>query len=297
MFGRSALHLAAFVGLATVVALGVPEPVSAQAGITIRGVLVDDDSREPVSDARIVLMNRRGKEVQETLTGPMGHFTFEVRMGEYSIAAERIGYAWTKSQNFYTETTDTLDVEFRIDREVIVMDPLVVNVGAPTGQEIFEKRLEAGTQGVLFTPEMVDSLRPERHIGEIFRHADAVRVRWDWGLYEDDRTGPIPRIDTFRGAYQCMHWVVDGAPVEPPMFSHRGFPGRWTSASHWTVSRLANVRPEDLVAMEVYRAWNEVPEDYLQDMRIPNRWSLQTLIDINRKRCGIAYLWTEAGWS
>lgn len=142
-------------------------------------------------------------------------------------------------------------------------------------------------RGVFFTPEMVDSLRPRTHVGEIFSHDDDTRVRWGWGVYEDLSTGPIPSVRTYRSREGCVKYIVDRTIVIRP-FTRGG--------SVWGVAPLSKVTPENLMAVEFYRSWAEVPEDFRDALRIRNGQEAAALMDINRARCGIAVLWTREGW-
>ncbi|MGD2124197.1 MAG: hypothetical protein PVJ76_20875 [Gemmatimonadota bacterium] len=54
--------------------------------------------------------------------------------------------------------------------------------------------------------------------------------------------------------------------------------------------------PEDLIAIEVYRGWFEVPEDFRQHLLVRDRWERDALRLINRKDCGVVIIWTRDGW-
>ena len=253
-------------------------------GQGIHGRLLDDSTAAPVSGARIVLLSTEGEPRGLTFTDSLGAFFFPAEFGTYQLQAQRLGYQTTLSLPFQVSAVDTLTVDFFIGAEAIMLAPLIVRAPMVPGRELFVERMELG-EGFFFTPEMVDSLRPRQHAGEIFRHAEDTRVRWTWGRHENGDTGPIPRVSTFVGD-TCLHFVVDRAPVPPPFFE----------SSVWGVPPLSEVTPENLVAIEVYRGWHEVPEDFQQHLLIRNRWERDAVRLINRKECGVVFIWTKDGW-
>ncbi len=269
-------------------------PASANAQ-TIAGSLVDDGTLQGVPGAIISLINQQGRVARNTVTDSLGRFFFDVAFGTYQLEASRVGYHQTRSEQFYTEAIDTLKVEFRISSEVVLLNPIVVDVGMRPGREIFEERM-ATEAGFFFTPQMVDSLRPSTHPGEILAHADDTRVRWSWGIFENGQTGPIPYVSTYVGV-GCVNFVVDGSPVPQPFFTTSDHRGRLVLTARWGVAPLSELTPDDLVAIEVYRAWHEVPERFREDLRIRNRLERETFQIINQKGCGIVFIWTEKGWN
>ena len=257
---------------------------SAEAQV-IRGLLLDDSTNVPVAGATVVLLDEGGAVRGRSLTDTAGVFVLGAELGIHRLRAERLGYGTKLSPAFRVSDPDTLRVTFRIGGEAVRLPPLVVTATRRPGRELFSERMARG-EGVHLTPEMVDSLRPEMHVGEIFRHADETWVHWTWGRYEDGRTGPIPRVKTYLGKYGCVHFIVDRTPVPAPFFE----------SSVWGVPPLADLTPEDLVAVEVYRSWHEVPEDFRKQLRIRNHWERRALQRIDRKACGVAILWTAEGW-
>ena len=185
-------------------------------------------------------------------------------------------------------SADTTTVTFFVAVEAVLLDPVVVGVPTVIGSEIFAERMASG-QGVFFTPAMIDSLRPKRHVGEVFRHADDdIFLTWGFGMREDGRYGPIPRIRSYRGPTGCLNYIVDRTPVAEPFFQG--------VRSAWGVAPLADLEPEDLVAIEIYRGWWEVPEDYERQILANTLGTRQKLRDMRVAECGVVVIWTERGW-
>ncbi|MGD2121630.1 MAG: carboxypeptidase-like regulatory domain-containing protein [Gemmatimonadota bacterium] len=257
---------------------------TAGSGQVIHGRLLDDSTAAPISGATIVLLSTEGESHGLTFTDSLGIFFLPAKFGTYQLQARRLGYHTTLSLPFQVSVVDTLTVDFFIGPEAIRLAPLIVNALRTPGRELFAERLETG-EGVFFTPEMVDSLRPRQHVGEIFRHVEDTWVHWTWGRHENGDTGPIPRVITYVGN-GCLHFIVDRTPVPAPFFE----------SSVWGVPPLSEVTPENLVAIEVYRGWHEVPEDFQKHLRVRNRWERDALRRINRKACGVVIIWTTDGW-
>ena len=260
------------------------------AGQTIAGTLVDDDTQDGVEGATVLLLGVAEDTLQSTLTDSLGHFAVGIPgVGAYYLEATRIGYGTTRSQSFNVTTADTTTVTFFVSTQAIVLDPIVVGIPTVIGSEVFEARRAVG-DGLFFTPEMVDSLRPETHVGEIFESAgDDVFLTWGYGRREDGSYGPIPRMRSYRGASGCLSYIVDRTPVPDPFFSG--------VASPWGVAPLSELSPEDLVAIEIYRGWFEVPADYEDQILANTLGTRRKLRDMRRGECGIVVLWTERGWT
>lgn len=263
--------------------LAFTAPVGAQ---VLRGTLVDDATGQGIPGAEIHLLETDSSRIGGVLTDSLGTFVVPVPgLGEYMLRARRIGYGSRVSQRFPVTTLDTVDVQFHVAADAILLAPLMVRVRAVSGEELFGARVGLG-KGVLFSPEMVDSLRPSTHPGEILRHADKVRVRWSWGEHEDGGNGPVPGVRTYLGG-GCVNYIVDRTPVPDPFFER---------VSQWGVAPLSDLTPDDLVAVEVYRHVTEMPDDIFRQIEAKNAHERRKLRQIQRSTCGVVVFWTRDGW-
>ena len=268
-----------------VVVLGAGLGASAASAQVIRGVLVDDATSQPIPGALILLIDEDGEEVRRTFGDSIGVFHLRADLGQWQLEAQRIGYQTTRSLAFDMQTLDTLDVQFHIDADVVLIAPIMVSVGTPPGRELFDIRSRLG-EGFHYSPALIDSIRPEKYVADIFRARDRrTWTRWTAGLKEDNSYGPLPRIVSWLGT-GCLVFVVDDIPVAPP------FLGR----SYWGVSPLSELTPEDLVAVEVYRAAHELPDGFHKTLRARNAWEARTLRTIQQRACGVVVFWTTRGW-
>ena len=274
-------------GLLMAVLLATPTGGHAQ---TLQGTLVDDETQEGIDGATITLLDAAETPLRSVLTDSAGVFHLDLpTVGAFYLEAERIGYGVTRSQSFNVTSSDTTTVTFFVAVDAVVLQPIVVGIPTVVGEEVFADRLAAG-RGLFFTPEMVDSLRPATHVAELFDHVEEdIFLTWTSGMREDGSFGPIPRVRSYRGDRGCLHYIVDRTPVPDPFFSG--------IRSLWGVSPLAELQPDDLVAMEVYRGWFEVPEDYESQILANSLATRRKLRDMRTGECGIVILWTERGWT
>jgi hypothetical protein len=259
-----------------------PTDLAAQ---TIRGRLVDDATDEVIEGAELRLLTEGGDVLDRALSNAAGVFVLDARLGPLHIEAERIGYRTTRSLLFEMNVLDTLAVEFRIDAEAVLLAPIIVDASDEPGEDLFEERVALG-EGFHYDPALLDSIRPETWVADIFRARDRrTWTHWGWGRREDGSLGPLPGIRSYLGN-GCLHFVVDRIPVAAPFFG----------SSVWGVPPLSDLTPEDLVAVEVYRAPHELPEGFTRELRPRNAGERRALQEINRLRCGVVVFWTEDGW-
>ncbi len=289
---RSTLPVAFGVaGVLAAFAAAHPGHVSAQ---TIRGRLIDDATDGVIPGANLTLLTEDGDVLDRALSDSLGVFVLDAELGGLHLEAQRIGYRTTRSLLFDMSRLDTLDVEFRIDAEAVLLAPILVTASDPPGQDLFEERAELG-EGFFYTPALIDSIRPDDYVAEIFRARDRrTWVKWTFGVKEDGSTGPMPDVITRLGR-GCLKYVVDRIPVARPYFEALG--GRGMAApTEWGVPPLSDLTPEDLVAVEVYRGAHELPPGFVDELRPRNGQEQQALREINELRCGVVVFWTKDGW-
>ncbi len=277
---------------ALLLALGLTGNLSAQ---TLEGFLVDERALEGVEGATIALLSSGRTTLSTTLTDSVGSFRFSVPgFGAYFIGAEHVGYGSVATPSFNITGTeaDTVTLTFYVSPQAIALHPILVGIPTVVGSEIFEQRRATG-EGIFFSPEMIDSIRPTEHVGEIFRHAeDDLLMTWGWGLREKEGYGPIPIIRSFHGDGPDrggLNYIVDRTPIPDPFYEGVG--------SAWGVEPLMDLEPPaDLVAIEIYRGWWEVPKDYEDQILANTLGTRRKLRDIRLAECGVIVIWTSEGW-
>lgn len=231
-------------------------PAAAQlSGQTVQGHITDARTRFAVNGATVSLRDSTGSVVGRTATNYMGTFRITAPgPGVYSLLAEAMGYGDTSSDSFELEDGTEATVDLHLRPEPVELDTLAVE----TRRQRIVKKLE--TQGfydrqrmgigTFLTPDQIKQW-PAISVGDILRHAPFVEVR---------SLGVQGSVIKVRGCAPTIY--VDGNRIHD-------VPGN--TPENW-------VRPEDIVAVEVYRGLAQ----------IPLQWGMN-------ETCGVILIWTSLG--
>jgi hypothetical protein len=186
------------------------------------------------------------------------------------------------------EQGDTVDVEFRVLPDALLLDPITVVGRSNRGRNLFERRRTEWGRGVFLGPEAIDSIGP-RHPADVFRDVEDVYVLWDFGELGNGGVGRLPSVRSVKGR-GCLLYMVDRVPVRPEPWVDFFQP--------WAGSQLAAVLGEDVVAVEVYRSIAEVPPDLARHTHQMRMESMQggRVAFRDQVNCGLVVIWTSAGW-
>lgn len=136
-----ALHLAP---LALAVAL-VTTPIAAQ---EITGVVVDHVTGDPLSNARVTLLDIDRQQYREVLSDTLGRFLLVApRPGSWLVMAQHLGYAAARSQPVSVAAGERVQLEIRLSMEPIPVDPVVVVGRTPEGNSQIEAFYDRVRQG------------------------------------------------------------------------------------------------------------------------------------------------------
>jgi len=104
--------------------LGGASPVGAQ---VVRGVLVDEETRNPIEGAAIILEAEDGSRIGWRFSDGAGRFHFVVgQPGTLRIRAERIGHAAVESELLTLAGTDTVVVRLVAPNEPVLLEGITV---------------------------------------------------------------------------------------------------------------------------------------------------------------------------
>ena len=258
----------------------------------VRGVIVDDQSLTHVRAATVRLV-QDGKPSKGTESDASGRFFIALPGdGAYSLEVSRLGYETTRSQVFVVEGRDTVSVEFRIAPHAVLLDPIVVTARSRRGRNLFEERRKDWGRGVFLTPYQVDSMNL-RAPAEVFRKMPEVQLKWDFGVRGNGSRGAIPTVIADVGT-GCVLYMLNNVFVQPPSWAKRVdlLGGAVSdkdianaSKTYWSSWQLADLPPEDIAAVEVYRSMDEVPPElrrFTHDGPLTN--------------CGVVVFWTKSAW-
>lgn len=207
------------------------------AGQTIRGILLGEETGQPVAMGLVALLDDSAR-VGSARTDSAGTFLLTAaRAGPYRLRAERLGYQTATSPPLTLGKGDTLTVEFLLSTEVVLLEPVVVKGRSRRSHLLagFYERLGRGSSGAFMTREEIEERHPSSTT-DLFWRFPGVRLA-------PSRRGGGKSI-LVRG--DCVPTVfVDGLRM-------RLFGG--------TVDDF--IRPEDLEGVELYRSAAEAPAEY-----------------------------------
>ena len=242
-------HAVVLAGLLVV----TPTPSVSQ---VIQGRVIDAATRAPVAAVTLHLL-QGDQVVEQVVSDSAGRFLLRATSGgRYQIAAARLGYAETKTQTLELGASQTLAAELQLSVAAVRIAPLEVE--APRDPYLegmgFYERMRLGS-GYYLTET------------EIRKRAGSTLV----DLLRTTRGVKIQRVNTRQEVYltspTCLPQIVlDGVMV------------RWGGRGANTLQPLEDlVRVPHIEAIEVYRAFNGVPGQYVG----PNA------------HCGTILIWTR----
>lgn len=253
-------------------------PLTAQT--VLRGALVDEHTGRPISGARVRLLSADTRPLHGTLTDSVGHFSFPLRQaGAYRLHAERIGYRPTLTPHLRLAAGDTLQVEFRLAVNAVLLAPveIVARSRARVNPvlEGFYVRRERGF-GQFVSREEIEQRSPF-YLTDILGTVPGVRVA------PGGRTG-ARNVYMARSIHRgdCpVQIYLDGALVNRPVDARRISDSMRVSDQYanleWTIDDV--VSPSSVEGIEIYRGLSEVPAEFGG----PNA------------HCGVIAIWTKRG--
>lgn len=243
-----------FAGVLTLAAA----PARAQ---VLRVTVADAGTGAPVAGALVRVENDAGELVQAGFADERGTLRLALRnAGRYAVGAERAGYVPRVETLAVAggEAAVTLALEprpYALDTVAVVM-----YAGAERGQHTFERRRTTGS-GIYLDSAYV-AQRRARFPGELLQSVPGIDVALVNG--REGWRRPQTRLGR-----RCLVTLVNGLPY------YGGWP-RFLQLEE-------TLRRTDVVAIEVYREFSEVPAE------------LRRYAHTNR-RCGVIVYWTEDGW-
>lgn len=221
-------------------------------GQVVQGHLTDARTRFAVDGVTVALRDTAGTVVARTATNFLGAFRLTAPgPGEYSLLAEALGYRSTDSPTFEVREGEVTAIDLSLRPEPVQLDTLTVRsrrqriVASLRGQGFYERQTQG--MGTFLTSEQIRRW-PAISVGDVLRHAPFVHV--EPGGVQGSRI----LISKFGMCAPTIY--VDGNRI-------RGSPDDWA-------------RPEDIVAVEVYRGTAQVPME----------WGMN-------ETCGVILIWTN----
>jgi hypothetical protein len=239
------------------------------AQVLLEGRVLDDSTEQPLSGARVILLNRQGKTSGYAVTDSEGRFRFEDRdWGWYRLEATAVGYERARTPYlWWTVEHDFAGLELRLAPNVVLLAPLEITALSPrTTSPILENaefRRSRGL-GVHITREQIEQRGPANitdmllEIPGVYARRSGVRASGGRQLYMGRALAGV-------GGGECPVQVfLDGVLV-----SRGGAP------SDVIIDEL--VSPLDVEIVEVFRGLGSIPPEFLTP----------------EARCGVVAIWTK----
>lgn len=237
--------------------------VGEAAGQSIAGAVIDNESDEPIARATVILVDSNGRLLRASLSDAEGAFHLVApQPGTYRLQASGPGYPVTFSSPMDIAADDTLNLDLRLSRKAVVLDPVTVRAGTRSARirnrEKFFQRRET-EYGIFLDPEIIDRLRP-MYISSAIRGIPGVEViRGDLGA------GNMVMMENAAGGICEPTYYVDGARI--PIIEGESIDEYWAQG-------------RSIRAIEVYREPTSAPIGF----------SAKT-------DCGVIVIWSDYGFA
>lgn len=250
----------------------VPAAADAQ---TIRGTVVEDGTRQPIHGAVVELRLEDGTRFATAQSNEQGMFLLSVRRaGTYTLHLAHIAYTSVNSEAFSLRQDESVQMELRLARTTIPLEPLVVTARSSGHLEGFRERSQRrGSAGYIMTREQIEA-RPGASATTLLREVPGVII-----------TSMIPPGPRVQDPTAQEGGVID--PVRISTISMRSGTGECSptvfidgmvAQQAGPVSGIDDLlRPEFLEGVEVYHGGAVPPPLY------------------GRDGCGVVAFWTRPG--
>lgn len=245
-----------FLRLTLLVMACIARPASGQ--ITVR--VTDSRSGNPVPLAAVQSMTEGGNVFQTQSTNTDGVARLVSAPAVRFVKVMALGYA-----TVVVEFDGAPDLEVRLQPRALEIDSLTVVVersGPIPGRLEFSRRREDHS-GIFLDPFDV-GLKSKYGVVEVFRELEGIR-RTGWS-----GSRMMPRIVSNLGA-GCLLYRINNRRVKN---------------ANWNSWPLSSLLPQDVMAIEIYRYFGEVPPELRKDA-----WPPDAL-----HPCGLVLIWTTGAW-
>lgn len=217
----------------SLVLLALAAPARAQ---VVSGTLLESESRAPLVGGVVSVLGEDSATFVQVRTDSTGGFTFLLPGGgQYWLRAAHEGYQPAMSPRLSLGGLDTLQVEFSLARDLVVLEPLVVKARSrriTQAARRFYDRAENNAGGTFITREEIERVNPLQTTELLRRIPGAQSTQLMGGNAISVRGGCVPSL------------FIDGMHVRD-----------YRSIDDY-------VRPVDVEGMEVYRAAHMAPVEY-----------------------------------
>ena len=267
--------------LAALVTVGAAQSAAAQ---MIHGRLLQEGTLVPLANASVQLMDARGDELNRlVVTNDAGTFAMRVEPGRYTLRIRRIGFTPLTTPVISLEADEVFEGTYRVSPATIRLatQRITAKRGLELGRDGFFRRKELGKGVFLARTDLAD--KDQRDFSFLMRGIDGIRV---------EATGRVLSTEGWR----CLYFMVNKVPVS-------SVPGGVPGSTMWPTLEDLVPTGHDVMAIEVYREFSEVPPEFRLDAwpgAKPGQRAVPNTASIGRREpqgpCGLVSIWTRAAW-
>jgi len=255
----------------------------------VRGILLDSLTTRTVSQASVSLLDSAGAEIVSVLTDSSGRFFLtSPQSGKFRVRVRRIGYEPATSAAISLQNSKVLQLTLELGPLAPAMQSVTIRDRAVRQWAVdgFRERQALG-QGIFLDHVDILSQNPV-YIADLFRGMPGMRIQLARG-------GPTIESQYGRG---CIKMFVNWLPLE--------------SLSENGQRTMELPPPKEVMGVEVYREFKEVPPSLRQYARITAPPPRELLITrggrtnpavrppergVTPGQCGLVLMWTKATWN
>lgn len=251
----------------TLVLLLAVAPTAAQ--VRVEGRVIANDTGEPLVGADVTARSTTGRFLRHAITDQDGRFEFIIqRTIAVELRANHPGYRGNTAPTLFFEDHTFLEVEIRLDPDVMLLAPLEVvsrTVDPSPFLDDFRERVRQGL-GVYITRSQIERRRPT-FVTDLLRDVPGV-------LLHSGGAGSRPLVSVGRATGKpCSARIfVDGLLLNPTMMTPSG-----PRADIFRIDDI--VHPGSVEGIEIYRGMSTTPPEFLTA----------------DAQCGVIAIWTRRG--
>jgi hypothetical protein len=214
-----------------------------QASQLIYGRIVDDATRQPISQVAIDLLDVDGRRVQTVLSDSTGRFRFApFAEGEYRLRAARIGYRTGESRSFRVLAGESINFDFYLSTTAVLLAPIEVKASTRAWAERYASA----------------ELLPFYERKEFFEKLGAGKFFTRAQVREYEGLPLTALLTTVAGVHMSGGNGVQMRGNCPPQFYLNGMPFRLDIGDN--IDNLFSLA--DIEAIEVYKGAAQLPAEF-----------------------------------
>ena len=273
----------AIVVLAGIIGVAAARPVAAQ---MIHGRLLQEGTLVPLSGATVQLLDAQGAELNRVVTtNEAGTFAMRVAPGRYTLRIRRIGFTPLVTPIISLQADEVFEGTYRVSPATIRLatERITAKRNLELGRDSFSRRKELG-KGVFLTRTQLQD-KDQREFSYLLRDVDGIRVE------------PNGKVTSTEG-WRCLYFMVNKVMVS-------SVPGGVPGSTTWPTLEDLIPTGHDVMAIEVYREFAEVPPEFRIDAwpgetagqrALPSRGTVSRSDARQSRPCGLVAVWTRAAW-